>query len=42
VREARGALRPALDKVFALDEVVEAHRHLEKGLHVGKKIVVTV
>lgn len=36
-----GALRPAIDKVFALDDVVEAHRHLEKGLHAGKKIVVT-
>jgi NADPH:quinone reductase-like Zn-dependent oxidoreductase len=37
-----GALRPAIGKVFALDDVVEAHRHLEKGLHTGKKIVVTV
>ncbi|MEV5709352.1 zinc-dependent alcohol dehydrogenase family protein [Actinoallomurus sp. NPDC052274] len=38
-----GALRPAVDdKVFALDDVVEAHRHLEKGLHAGRKIVVTV
>jgi len=36
-----GALRPAIDKVFTLDDVVEAHRHLEKGLHAGK-IVVTV
>ncbi|WP_086660839.1 zinc-dependent alcohol dehydrogenase family protein [Lentzea kentuckyensis] len=37
-----GALRPAIDRVFALDDVVEAHRHLEKGLHQGKKIVVRV
>jgi NADPH:quinone reductase-like Zn-dependent oxidoreductase len=37
-----GALRPAIDAVFTLDDVVEAHRHLEKGLHAGKKIVVTV
>jgi len=37
-----GALRPAIGKVFALDDVVEAHRHLEQGLHAGKKIVVTV
>jgi NADPH:quinone reductase-like Zn-dependent oxidoreductase len=37
-----GALRPAIDKVFDLGDVVEAHRHLEKGLHAGKKIVVTV
>jgi NADPH:quinone reductase-like Zn-dependent oxidoreductase len=36
-----GTLRPAIDKVFTLDDVVEAHRHLEKGLHAGKKIVVT-
>ncbi|SCF59621.1 zinc-dependent alcohol dehydrogenase family protein [Streptomyces sp. Ncost-T10-10d] len=37
-----GALRPAVDdKAFSLDDVVEAHRHLEKGLHAGKKIVVT-
>jgi NADPH:quinone reductase-like Zn-dependent oxidoreductase len=37
-----GALRPAIDKVFTLDDVVEAHRHLEKGLHAGRKIVVMV
>jgi NADPH:quinone reductase-like Zn-dependent oxidoreductase len=37
-----GALRPAVGPVFALDDVVEAHRHLEKGQHAGKKIVVTV
>ncbi|WP_328387447.1 zinc-dependent alcohol dehydrogenase family protein [Nocardia sp. NBC_00416] len=37
-----GALSPAVDTVFTLDDVVEAHRHLEKGLHAGKKIVVTV
>jgi NADPH:quinone reductase-like Zn-dependent oxidoreductase len=36
-----GALRPAIDKVFALDDIVEAHRYFEKGLHAGK-IVVTV
>ncbi|MFI7080395.1 zinc-dependent alcohol dehydrogenase family protein [Micromonospora sp. NPDC049903] len=37
-----GALRPAIDRMFTLEGVVEAHRHLEKGLHGGKKIVVTV
>jgi NADPH:quinone reductase-like Zn-dependent oxidoreductase len=37
-----GALRPAVGQVFAFDDVVEAHRHLEKGLHGGKKIVITV
>ncbi|WP_026303166.1 zinc-dependent alcohol dehydrogenase family protein [Jongsikchunia kroppenstedtii] len=36
-----GALRPVVDKVFALDEIVDAHRHLEDGRHDGK-IVVTV
>ena len=36
-----GTLRPAIGNVFTLDDVVEAHRHLEKGLHAGK-IVVTV
>ncbi|NUS10832.1 MAG: zinc-dependent alcohol dehydrogenase family protein [Streptomyces sp.] len=37
-----GALRPAVDgKVFTLDTVVEAHRHMEEGLHAGRKIVVT-
>jgi NADPH:quinone reductase-like Zn-dependent oxidoreductase len=37
-----GALRPAIDKVFTLDDVVEAHRHLEKGLNTRGKVVVTV
>ena len=36
-----GALRPAIGKVFALDDVAEAHRHLEKGLHAGKIVVTT-
>ena len=35
-----GALRPAIDKVFALDDVSEAHRYMEKGLHAGKIVVV--
>ena len=35
-----GALRPAVGKVFALGDVVEAHRHLEGGLHAGKIVVV--
>jgi NADPH:quinone reductase-like Zn-dependent oxidoreductase len=38
-----GALHPAVDgKSFSLDTVAEAHRHMEKGLHAGRKIVVTV
>jgi NADPH:quinone reductase-like Zn-dependent oxidoreductase len=36
-----GALRPAIGKVFTLDDVAGAHRYLETGLHAGK-IVVTV
>ncbi|NUS95744.1 MAG: zinc-dependent alcohol dehydrogenase family protein [Nocardia sp.] len=36
-----GALRPEVGRVFALDDIVEAHHYLEKGLHAGK-IVVTV
>lgn len=37
-----GALRPAVDKVFTLDDVVEAHHRIERGLHEGRKVVVTV
>ncbi|MGQ4511502.1 zinc-binding dehydrogenase [Streptomyces sp. DW26H14] len=37
----RGALRPVIDTVFALDDVVDAHRRFDRGLHAGKKIVVT-
>lgn len=36
-----GALRPAVDRVFELDDIVEAHHYLEEGRQVGK-IVVTV
>ncbi|TVT47934.1 zinc-dependent alcohol dehydrogenase family protein [Amycolatopsis rhizosphaerae] len=34
-----GALRPAIDRAFALEDIVAAHRHLEKGLHAGKIVV---
>ncbi len=37
-----GALRPAIGAVFTLDDIVEAHRHVENGRHDGKKVVVTV
>lgn len=37
-----GALRPAVDTVFAFDDVVEAHRRLDDGRHGGKKIVVSL
>ncbi|GGV22853.1 NADPH:quinone reductase [Actinomadura cremea] len=36
-----GAFRPVVDRVFPLDEIADAHRHLEAGAQVGK-IVVTV
>lgn len=36
-----GALRPVIDRVFAFDDIADAHRYLEKGQQVGK-IVVTV
>ena len=35
-----GALLPAIATVFSLDDIAEAHRYLEKGLHAGQKIVV--
>ncbi|NYI04729.1 zinc-dependent alcohol dehydrogenase family protein [Allostreptomyces psammosilenae] len=36
-----GAFRPVVDRTFALDEIVEAHRYLESGAQIGK-IVATV
>ncbi len=36
-----GALRPIIDRVFKFDEMVEAHRYLERNAQFGK-IVVTV
>ncbi|MFK4546435.1 NADPH:quinone reductase-like Zn-dependent oxidoreductase [Streptomyces tendae] len=36
-----GALQPAIDKVFTLNDIVEAHRHFEKGPHTGKVVVTT-
>jgi NAD(P)-dependent dehydrogenase (short-subunit alcohol dehydrogenase family) len=38
---ASGQLKPIVDKIFAFDEIVEAHRYLEAGNQFGK-IVVTV
>jgi NADPH:quinone reductase-like Zn-dependent oxidoreductase len=37
----KGALKPVIDKVFAFDEIIEAHRYMESNQQVGK-IVVTV
>ncbi|MBO4270585.1 zinc-dependent alcohol dehydrogenase family protein [Microbispora triticiradicis] len=36
-----GAFRPVVDRLFPLEEVVEAHRHMESGAQIGK-IVLTV
>jgi NADPH:quinone reductase-like Zn-dependent oxidoreductase len=36
-----GRLKPVIDRVFPLDQIVEAHRHLESNQQIGK-IVVTV
>jgi NADPH:quinone reductase-like Zn-dependent oxidoreductase len=36
-----GAFTPVVDRVFGLDEIVDAHRYLEAGAQVGK-IVITV
>jgi hypothetical protein len=36
------ALQPAIDTVFVLDDIIEAHRRLDEGLNTGGKIVVTV
>jgi NADPH:quinone reductase len=37
-----GALRPAIDRVFTLDDIVAVHRYLERGQQRPGKIVVTV
>ncbi|WP_329403478.1 zinc-dependent alcohol dehydrogenase family protein [Streptomyces melanogenes] len=34
-----GAFAPAVDRVFGLDEIVEAHRYMEAGGQVGKIVV---
>lgn len=38
-RIAKGQLRPIIDRRFALDEIVAAHRHMEAGTQVGKIVV---
>lgn len=34
-----GALRPTVDRVFAFDEAVAAHQHMESGAHSGKLVL---
>ncbi|GAA0947626.1 zinc-dependent alcohol dehydrogenase family protein [Kribbella koreensis] len=36
-----GAFKPTVDRLFTLDNIVEAHKHLESNTHFGK-LVVTV
>lgn len=38
-RLASGLLKPAIDRVFALDDIVEAHRYLESGRQTGKIVI---
>ena len=37
----KGTLKPVIDRVFPLDQIVEAHRYLEASEQIGK-IVVTI
>lgn len=41
IREAfaRGTIRPQVDRVFKLDQVIEAHRYLERGGQIGKVLL---
>jgi len=36
---ADGALDPVIDRVFALDDIVDAHRYLESNVQLGKIVV---
>lgn len=36
---ARRTLRPVIDRVFALDDIVEAHRYIESGRQTGKIVI---
>jgi NADPH:quinone reductase-like Zn-dependent oxidoreductase len=36
---ASGALRPVIDRIFKLDQIVEAHRYLESGVQNGKIVI---
>lgn len=36
---ARGKLKPVIDRVFALEEIAEAHRYLESNAQLGKILV---
>jgi NADPH:quinone reductase-like Zn-dependent oxidoreductase len=36
---ASGKLRPVIDRVFPLDQIVEAHRYIESGTQLGKIVI---
>lgn len=38
---ASNDLRPVIDRIFTLDDIVDAHRYLEAGTQVGKIVVTT-
>lgn len=38
---ARGALRPVIDSIFAIEDIAEAHRRLESNRQIGKIVVTT-
>ena len=38
---AQGRYKPVVDKLFSLEDVVEAHRRIDGGEHIGK-IILTV
>ncbi len=37
---ASGVFQPTISKIFAFDEIVEAHRYLERGEQIGKVVLV--
>jgi NADPH:quinone reductase-like Zn-dependent oxidoreductase len=36
---AAGTLQPVIDRVFTLDQIVEAHRYIESGRQIGKIVI---
>ena len=34
-----GLLRPVIDSRFALDDIVDAHRHMEANANIGKILI---
>jgi len=37
---AKGRCRPVMDSTFSLDDVVEAHRRMDSGAHIGKIVLI--